>query len=177
MYNKSIIFLTVLFVTSSIFAQEKTEIKFDPQQLTFEQKLSRTGSNLTAFVISGIAVAKEAGKSAEDYGRYTGNLFAPGWESVKGKGLAAYITAMYENWQADKNFKIEMTKESKTAVEGKMTVWFDSQAKFWCKKSGITLEEYVSFFNEVYKAITEYLGFKYTEKFDAGWIIFTISKK
>ncbi|MFQ5641947.1 MAG: hypothetical protein ACE5IR_28565 [bacterium] len=129
------------------------------------------------FVVSGITLAKETGKSSKDYGKIVGKLFVPGWESVKGKGIAAYINAMYENWQADKGFKIEIIKESKTSIEGKMTVWFDDDAKFWCDKSGVTLEEYVGFFNEIYKAITEYLGFKYEEKFEAGWITFTITEK
>lgn len=179
MINKSIN-VTIVFVfiiTSSIFSQEQTDFKIDLPQLTFEQKLSHAGGNLTGFVVSGIALAKEMGKSSKEYGEIVGKLFAPEWESVKGKGIATYINAMYKNWQADKDFKIEILKESKTSIEGKMTVWFDSNAIFWSEKSGVTLEEYVSFFNEIYKAITEYLGFKYKEKFEAGWITFTITEK
>ncbi|MFQ6127239.1 MAG: hypothetical protein ACE5R6_21920, partial [Candidatus Heimdallarchaeota archaeon] len=96
MRNKTsfVVLLFVFIFSVSIYAQEKkeqAEQKIELPKLYLEQKLDRTVMNLAAFITGSIAYAKSMEKTPEDYGKFIGETFAPGWEGVKGKGISPFI--------------------------------------------------------------------------------------
>src|ERR671910_3068132 len=58
-------------------------------QFTTEELLSSAQGNATAFVLSTIAYLKEHGLAVEDYVRFFGSKFAPGWEELRDQPLIA----------------------------------------------------------------------------------------
>jgi hypothetical protein len=58
-------------------------------QFTTEDLLSYAQGNATAFVLAMIAYLKEHGLAVEDYVRFFGSKFAPGWEELRDQPLTA----------------------------------------------------------------------------------------
>ena len=56
-------------------------------QFTTEELLSYAQGNATAFVLATIAYLKERGLAVEDYVRFFGSKFAPGWEELRDQPL------------------------------------------------------------------------------------------
>jgi len=61
-------------------------------QFTTEELLSSAQGNATAFVLATIAYLKEQGLAVDDYVRYFGSKFAPGWEELVDQPLAVART-------------------------------------------------------------------------------------
>ena len=61
-------------------------------QFTTEELLSSAQGNATAFVLATFAYLKEHGLSVEDYVRFFGSKFAPGWEELRDQPLAVATT-------------------------------------------------------------------------------------
>ena len=61
-------------------------------QFTTEELLSSAQGNATAFVLATIAYLKEHGLAVDDYVRYFGSKFAPGWEELRDQPLAVART-------------------------------------------------------------------------------------
>jgi hypothetical protein len=61
-------------------------------QFTTEELLSSAQGNATAFVLSTIAYLKEQGLAADDYVRFFGSKFAPGWEELRDQPSAVART-------------------------------------------------------------------------------------
>ena len=57
-------------------------------QFTTEELLSSAQGNATAFVLATIAYLKEQNLAVDDYVRFFGSKFAPGWEELGGQPLA-----------------------------------------------------------------------------------------
>ena len=60
----------------------------DPR-FTTEELLSYAQGNATAFILSTIAYLKEHGLAVEDYVRFFGSRFAPGWEELHDQPVVA----------------------------------------------------------------------------------------
>ena len=54
-------------------------------QFTTEELLSSAQGNATAFVLATIAYLKEHDLAVDDYVRFFGSKFAPGWEELRGR--------------------------------------------------------------------------------------------
>ena len=61
-------------------------------QFTTEELLSSAQGNATAFVLATIAYLKEQNLAADDYVRFFGSKFAPGWEELADQPLAVART-------------------------------------------------------------------------------------
>jgi hypothetical protein len=61
-------------------------------QFTTEELLSSAQGNATAFVLATIAYLKEQGLTVDDYVRFFGSKFAPGWEELGDQPLAVART-------------------------------------------------------------------------------------
>lgn len=57
-------------------------------QFTAEELLSSAQGNATAFVLATIAYLKEQNLAVDDFVRFFGNKFAPGWEELRDQPLA-----------------------------------------------------------------------------------------
>jgi hypothetical protein len=61
-------------------------------QFTTEELLSSAQGNATAFVLATFAYLKEHGLAVEDYVRFFGSKFAPGWEELRDRPPAVATT-------------------------------------------------------------------------------------
>jgi hypothetical protein len=61
-------------------------------QFTTEELLSSAQGNATAFVLSTIAYLKEQDLAVDDYVRFFGSKFAPGWEELRDQPIAVART-------------------------------------------------------------------------------------
>ena len=59
------------------------------REFTTEELLSQAQGNATAFVLATIAYLKEQGLAVDDYVRFFGRRFAPGWEELRDQPLTA----------------------------------------------------------------------------------------
>src|SRR5215218_7096523 len=57
-------------------------------EFTTEELLSYAQGNATAFALAAIAYLKERGLAVDDYVRFFGHRFAPGWEELRGQPVA-----------------------------------------------------------------------------------------
>ena len=62
-----------------------------------EELLSSAQGNATAFALATIAYLKEQGIAVDDYVRFFGRQFAPGWEELRGQPVAAVARAAARN--------------------------------------------------------------------------------
>ena len=173
--NKLMTILILIILSSSLYAQGN-EQKLKLHQYTPEQNWERTVYNLTHFILGGIKYAKLKGETAEDYGKYLGEVHAEFWN--KDKGTPAYlVSGITRNFQMLKNFKIEILKESDKSISGRMNRAWDS----WVKDAepeeyGISVDEFNRFFEEKWKAIATYLGLVYNQRIEGDWIYFTVKE-
>jgi hypothetical protein len=58
-------------------------------RFTTEELLSYAQGNATAFVLATIAYLKEQGLAVDDYVRFFGSRFAPGWEELRDQPIVA----------------------------------------------------------------------------------------
>jgi hypothetical protein len=61
-------------------------------RFTTEELLSSAQGNATAFVLATMAYLKEHGLAVEDFVRFFGSKFAPGWEELRDQPLAVART-------------------------------------------------------------------------------------
>ncbi len=173
----SVLFVSIFCI--SIYAQEKkeqTEQKIELPKLYLEQKLDRAVLNVTSFITGGIAYAKSLGKTPEDYGKFIGEKFAPGWDGIKGKGIAPFIRGMYRNFQSDVNCHWEILSESDKSVKVQMNRFGDAIIKA-DTETGVTTEEFDRCMGNVMEAITNHLGFDFKQELKEDWIVFTVTDK
>ena len=168
--------LAVFILSAFIIAQEQTEQKIELPERTPEWKLNRAVRHMDLFICTGIAYAKSLGKTAEDYGKFVGEKFAPSWEEAKGQGVAPLIRTWSGHWQLYKNGKFEIVSESETSV----TTKFNRPYSAYFKDGdlyGVTVNEYETFLEKIGVAIANYLGLKYEQKVEGDNLIVTISKQ
>jgi len=58
-------------------------------EFSTEELLSYAQGNATAFALATIAYLKEQGMAVDDYVRFFGSRFAPGWEELRGQPVLA----------------------------------------------------------------------------------------
>jgi hypothetical protein len=178
-YKARMISLFLLFFTNGIQAQT-TDTKPDQiiqlPQLSLEQKLDRSVRNTTGRDIAGIAYAKSLGKTPEDFGKYIGEHTAFFWADIKGKGSVLFVQYLYRFLQTDRNSKMEIQSVSEKSVKAKMTVYGETNIKALADLN-VTIEEYASFYGKYLETLAEYLGLEYKQKFDDGWIVFSVTEK
>lgn len=173
--RKKVIFGTILIIfilASSGLTQEKIEL---PER-TLEWKLNRAAQHMDLYICTAIAYAKSLGKTAEDYGKFVGQKFAPSWEGAKGQGVAPLIRTWSGHWQIYKNGEFEIVSESETSVTAKFNRPYSAYFKDG-DLYGVTMNDYETFLEQVGIAIANYLGLKYEQEEEGDNLIVTISEK
>ncbi len=66
-------------------------------RFTTEELLSYAQGNATAFVLATIAYLKEQGLAVDDYVRFFGSRFAPGWEQMRDQPVVAVARTVAMN--------------------------------------------------------------------------------
>lgn len=178
-YKTTIIVVFLLFCANKLQAQT-ADVKLDQiiqlPQLSLEQKLDRSARNTTTRDIVGIAYAKSMGKTPEDFGKYIGEHTAFFWADIKGKGSVPFVQYWYRFLQTDRNSKMEILSVSGKSVKAKMTVYGETNIKALADL-GVTIEEYASFYGKYSETLADYLGLEYKQKFEDGWIVFSVTEK
>ena len=174
--NKFMSIPILLIISFSIYALDN-EQKLNLRQFTPEQNWKRTVYNLTHFILGGIKYAKLKGETAEDYGKYLGEVHAQFWN--KDKGTPAYlVSGISGNFQMLNNSQIEILRESDKSISGRMNRAWDSWVKdAKSEEYGISVDEFNRFFEEKWKAIAAYLGLEYNQRIEGDWIYFTVNEK
>ncbi len=143
-------------------------------ELTVQQKWEKAERNLIYFVVCGISYAKCHGGSAEDFGTWAGQVAAPYWEDDKGKGAHALVVGIARNKQQFRDFEMEILEESATSVRARMRNFGEEAV---ARRSGreIMVEDYIQFFGRKWIVIADYLGLKYCQHREGGWVYFTVT--
>jgi hypothetical protein len=90
--------------------------------------------------------------------------------------IPAYLEKIFKCFSTDKDFKMEILKQTDTSIEARMNIF----GKRWMKvfsESGVTDDEYIRFLGAHNASLAEYIGFDYEQKFEGDWIYFTVSEK
>lgn len=88
-------------------------------EFTTEELLSQAQGNATAFALATIAYLKDHGLAVEDYVRFFGRRFAPGWDELRAQPVAsiartAALNAVSVRWA----YSREMRHEPKCSSRG-----------------------------------------------------------
>lgn len=171
--------LAFLILSSSVVSQEKKAEKIELFQLKIEQKWHFTRNNLTSLSMAAIAFAKSLGKAPEDFGKFYGELAAstlkPRVKSVK--EFVQVINMLGQIFYSEKeDYKIEILSESEISVKGRMSIPAAYPLKYWTEP-GVTVEEYIRYWEKYWSVTAEHLGMEYGQKFEEDWVYFTVSKK
>lgn len=159
-------------------AQPQSQQAITLPQLTIDQRWDRLQNNWYAFVIVGIAHAKARAESAEQYGEAIGKVFAPSWESSRGKGAAALATGLAANVQMFRGSTFEIVDASDTSVRGRYT-WGEGLKNRIAaySRTGVTVEDVYRTIGKAQQEIADYLSLEYAETRVGDQITFTITEK
>jgi len=142
-------------------------------QLTLQQKWETAESNLVYFIVCGITYAKSHGQTAEDFGKWAGQIAAPYWEEEKSKGLRGLVEGISYNKQQFHGFTMEILDESATSIRARMKCFGEDLVRK--RNPEISVDEYIRFFDRKWAAIADYMGLKYAQHKEGEWLIFTVS--
>ncbi len=154
-----------------------TEGKLNLPRLSLKQKRDRLAWLCDLSMIMGISYAKSEEKSVEDFARYCGEQYAPGWSESKGKGPASLVSGTFRNMDLWPDFTMEILEESETSYVVKMNrPWadrFGDDGLFY----GVTIDEYEKWLEIVMEEIADYLELDYEQKLEEDHLILTIKGK
>ncbi len=142
----------------------------------YRQKRSRLAWILDLNLAAALNFAKSEGKSAKDYGRHLGKLFAPDWERARENGPGQVASWHYINYNLWPGFEMEILEETDDKCTLRMNRPYARRFAEG-KVYGITLEEYEDLWKYAYYEIMDYLDLKYEQKADGDHLLITISKK
>lgn len=142
---------------------------------TDAQRLNRLAGNFNAFMVAGIAQAKSLGKSAEDFGRFTGDLVASGWGPPQSGTALAFARGMAANFAGFPGGEAEVTATSDSSATVRyrrsyLTYFGPTRVMY-----GITVEEYERVQAGVVSRIANYLGLRAQLRNEGDWTVVTVN--
>ena len=173
--KKLCVVLPLVVLISSIFlnAKEENKQKIELPQKTDEYLVNRGLGNTMSWFFTGIAYAKSKGDTPEDFAKFGLNVWGSWW---KDKDIAGYLRKIYVCFSTDKDFRMEILKETETSAQVRMNIY----GKRWIetfKESGVTNAEYIRFLGAQLTSLAEYIGWEHEVKFEEDWIYLTVSEK
>jgi hypothetical protein len=141
--------------------------------LTIEEKWNTAESNLVYFIVCGIAFAKTTGKTAEDFGTFSGNV--ANWENSKKREPKVLIEGIYRNKSQFKDFEMEIVRESEDIIEAKMRGFGENLVRKR-RKQDITVDDYLRFFGKKWEAIAKQLELTYKQSLQGQWLHISVVK-
>jgi hypothetical protein len=125
-------------------------------QFTTEELLSSAQGNATAFVLATIAYLKEQGLTVDDYVRFFGSKFAPGWEELRDQPLA--VARMVARNAVSVGGTLRSLSGDEEHAEVIIEGWPDEQIS---DTLGLGREEGEAMWNS-FAPIMEHIGIRYT---------------
>ena len=168
--------------------EQVRKVEIELPKLTLEDKWEIARGNIIYFVVSGISYAKSKHASPEEFGTHAGNIAAPFWrtgagglkmrtEEEVGEALAYFVKGMSENYQQFKDFQMEILSQEATTVKVRMKNFGEDVIRDLFTESGVTVDEYFSFFKKKWEAIANSIGLEYKQDTKGEWTYFTVTMK
>ncbi len=146
------------------------------RQLTVEQKWATAEENLIYFIVCGITYAKAHGQTADDFGGWAGQVAAPLWEEEKRQNLGplGLVEGISHDMQQFHGFMMEILDESEKRIRARMK-YFGENVIHQQPQYGISVDEYIRFFDRKWRVIADFLGLAYEQQVDGDWVVFTVA--
>ncbi len=146
------------------------------RQLTVEQKWETAEENLIYFIVCGITYAKAHGQTVEDFGGWAGQVAAPLWEEEKSQDLGSLglVEGISHDMQQYKGFELEIIEESESSIRARMKNFGENVIRQQTKY-GISVEEYIRFFDQKWRVIADFLGLAYKQEVEGDWVVFSVT--
>lgn len=178
MKSKTIImfFLAIFIFSTLILAQEQKKQEFELPKRDIEQRWKQARGNLVAHIVAGIAFAKSKGTTAEEYGKFVGELHGQYWDAEEQNPVEFFTKYMYINMTSFEDFEMEILELSDSSIKARMNRKWEDHIK-WVDSFGTTMDEFHNWLEKLWIAIATKLGLEYKQEFEEKWIIVTITKK
>jgi len=141
--------------------------------LSDQERWDRSSTLMVASFTAGIASYKALGKTAEDYGHYLGELFAPGWGAPNSGSAIPMARGGLFNYSALRGSDAEFVSASDTAaiIRFRRThvAFFGAQRTV----IGVSLDEYDQMTNAFNERLCAHLGLRCTIRNDGDWSYWT----
>jgi len=124
--------------------------------------------------VAAIAYAKTMGQTPEEYGRFIGELSAPGWTA---QSPAGFVLRMYRNYCGWDGITFEVLEVSDRMIRVRTNVPYQARVAGAGDPFGVTVEDYVKMHEAAYDAIAAHLGFVLTRQRGGDGTIVTVSKR
>lgn len=136
---------------------------------TDQQRWQAAAGNLEAFMVAGIAQAKAAGRTPEDFGRLAGQLFAPEWGPANSGTPLDVARGTLRNMLGfpGTDGQIEAATDTSATIRYRR-----AYAAFFGPTHaalGVTLDEYDRALDATFGAIANYLGVRYASHVDGDF--------
>jgi len=169
----SLILLVLVIVNMPLIAQQQAQM--DLPTYTLEQRWERASSQYMVRSVAGIAYAKAMGQSAEKYGEFCAELFAPGWGEPS-SGSVSIIRGVRRNMLLWSGAEFKITESSKTSMTGRANrPWakYFGEDHTWYGVTSDELETVLHVFNQ---RLANYLVLQYEDRIDGDWFYMTFSR-
>ncbi len=143
------------------------------QEATFsqEQITQRSMENTTGFILANLAYLRERGQSVDEWAAAIGQLFAPGWEDIKGQGARAAMEQIALNVVSG-GATLDSLSGDENHAEAVVSGWppqdFAQFLGLW--------EADIEPFWGIFGPIAEYLGLQYEYQRQDGRVTFKLSR-
>lgn len=167
------IILAVFISSSFLNAQQEKKQKIELPQKTPEYLVNRGLGNTMSWFFTGIAYAKSKGDTPEDFAKLGLNAWGSWW---KDKDISGYLRKISICFSTDKDFRMEILKDTETSAEVRMNIY----GKSWIgtfKESGVTDQEYIRFLGAQLTSLAECIGWDHKIRFEGDWIYLVVSEK
>jgi hypothetical protein len=124
--------------------------------------------------VAAIAYAKDVGQTPQQYGRFIGELAAPGWTARTPTG---FMLRMYRNYCEWEGLQFEVVDVSQDMISVRTNVPYESRIGDTGDPFGVTLQDYVAVHEAAYDAIAEHLNFELTREREGAWTVITVRVK
>lgn len=141
---------------------------------TDQQRWNRARFHIVSFIVAGIAHAKARGESAEQYGRFLGDLFGPGWGPINTGYPIRVARATLFNFAAMPGSEAHIAEASDTSATVQYRRTHVQQFGAERQISGVTLDEYDRALRATHERIAGHLGLRYDERVDGDWNVATV---
>ena len=138
---------------------------------TADGELNSAELNVAWPWVAAIAYAKDMGHTPEQYGRFIGELAAPGWTA---RTPAGFVLRMYRNYCEWEGLEFEVVAVSEDMISVRTNVPYESRVGDSGDPFGVTVQDYVRVHEAAYDAIAAHLGFDLDRQRDGNWTIVTV---
>ncbi len=131
--------------------------------------------NFVAFILAGIAHARSLGKTADDFGRFTGNLVAKGWGPPKSGTALQFVRGLAPNFAGYPGADVQVSATSDTSATLRFRRSYLGFFGPTRTAYGVTADEYERVSRGILAALAQYLGLRSTMRFEGDWATVTVT--